>query len=99
MENSENKHSLGFSLYQLQEYDEALKYYEEAEQFYQAIIGASSQENSIDSYRNLASVYNNIAAVYENLETYDLAAQYELQAYRILKELHLPIIWQQRPAP
>lgn len=81
--------SLGFTLYQLQEYDEALKYYEEAEQFYQAIIDASSQEDSIDSYRNLASVYNNIAAVYENLETYDLAAQYELQAYRILKNISI----------
>jgi len=77
--------SLGFTFYQLHEYDSALEYYGKAEKFYQAEIAAYGSESSKDFYRNLASVYNNIAAVYEDQGIYDLAVQYELKTYQILK--------------
>lgn len=76
---------MGLTLYQLHEYDEALNYYNEAEQCYKAKISASNPETSLSYYESLASVYNNIAAVYEDRKTYELAAQYELQAYQMLK--------------
>ena len=76
----------GLTLYQLHEYDEALNYYNEAEQYYKAKISASNPETSLSYYESLASVYNNIAAVYEDQEAYELATQYELQAYQILKD-------------
>ena len=47
---------------------------------------SSNPETSLSYYESLASVYNNSAAVYEDQEAYELATQYELQAYQILKD-------------